>query len=243
MKNIITLVGLLFVTQASIAQEYNDLKILFADGNYEKLVREAEKYTENDKTKYDADPYFWAAKALYKISLSGTLDEDYKNAYKDGITFLSKGMKYDIKKNDGAAMIEFNQIIEDYRLSLFTRISNEIGAESYKKAYAWAVKYKKISDESCGINFVIGACKYNDGDRSTARTAWVEAEKLIGELSGVDSWSEGDRRMLKLGVLETAKTHKANQQKDKAKEILNKAAQWFEEDDDWKAQYDEIVNG
>lgn len=231
------------MTQASIAQEYNDLKILFADGNYEKLVREAEKYTESDKTKYDADPYFWAAKALYKISLSGTTDDDYSNAYKDGITFLSKGMKYDIKKNDGAAMLEFNQIIEDYRLSLYMRISNEIGVASYKKAYAWAVKYKKISDEACGINFVIGACKYNDGDRSTARTAWVEAEKLIGELSGVDSWSEGDRKMLKLGVLETAKTHKANQQKDKAKEILNKAAQWFEEDDDWKAQYDEIVNG
>ncbi len=243
MKHIITLVALLFVTQFGIAQDYNDLKILFADGNYEKLVKEAEKYTEDDDTKYDPVPYFWAAKGLYKLSLSGTTDEDFKNAYKDGINFLSKGIKYDLKKGDGVAMEDFGDFIDEYRLSLYTRISNEMDALSYKKAYSWAVKYKKISTEGCGINFVIGACKYNDGDKSTARTAWLEAEKLIDELSGVDSWSEADRKMLKLGILQTAKTYKESQQMDKAKSTLNKAAQWFEEDADWKERYDEIVNG
>lgn len=244
MKNIITLVGLLFLSLTTFAQgEYNDLKILYADEDYEKLVRECEKYTENDKTKYDPVPYFWAARGLYKISLSGTTDERYKNAYKDAITFLSKGIKYDEKKNDGATMEEFSDFVDEFRNSLYQRISNDIESAAYKKAYSWAIKYTKISNESTGVNFVIGACKYNDGDRSSARTAWTEAEKALEELTGVDSWNEADRDMLKLGILQTAKAYKASQQMDNARKILNKAAQWFEEDDDWKSEYDEIVNG
>ena len=242
MKHIITLVGLLMLTNVTFAQDYNDLRILYADENYEKLVKEAEKYTEDDDTKYEAAPYFWAAKALYKISLSGTTDENFDNAYKDAITFMSKGIKYDLKKGDGAVMEEFGEFISEFQISLYNRISNEMGAASYKKAYSWAVKYKKISTEETGVNYVIGACKYQDGDRSSSRTAWQEADKLIQEVTDVDSWSEADRKMLKLGIFETAKVYKQTNQMSMAKETMNKAAQWFEEDEDWKSMYDEIVN-
>lgn len=242
MKHIITLVGLLMLTNLTFAQDYNDLRILYADENYEKLVKEAEKYTEDDDTKYEAAPYFWAAKALYKISLSGTTDDNFKNAYKDAITFMSKGMKYDLKKNDGATIEEFEEFISEFQMSLYTRISNEMEAASFKKAYSWAVKYRKISQEETGINYVIGACKYQDGDRSSSRTAWQEADEMIKNVTDVDSWSEADRMMLKLGIIQTAKVYKETNQMAMAKETLNKAAQWFEEDEDWQVRYDDIVN-
>lgn len=244
MKNFITLFALLLLGLNTYAQgEYNDLKILYADEKYEKLVGEAEKYTEKESTKYDPVPYIWAARALYKISLTGTTDERFKNAYKDAITFLSKGMKYDIKKNDGQAMIEFSEFIDEFKMSLYNRISNDIGAGDFKKGYAWCVKYQKISDKFAGVNYVIGACKHQDGDKSTARAKWTEGEQALTEVTGIDEWSEADRKMLKLGILQTAKAFKESQQMDKARETLNKAAQWFEEDEDWKVQYDEIVNG
>lgn len=244
MKHFLTLFGLLFIAQVSVAQEdYDNLRILYADDNYEKLVKTAEKYTESDKTKYDPVPYFWAAKGLYKISLSGTDDENFKNAYKDGINFLAKGIKYDIKKNDGMAMGDFEEFINEYRSSLFTRISNEIGAASYKKAYSWTMKYKKITEQMVGVHFVIGACKYRDGDRTTARNSWSDGEKMLEEVTDMDSWNDGDRKMLKMGILQSAKVYKDTQQMDKAKSLLNKAAQWFEEDEDWQTEYDDIVNG
>lgn len=244
MRHIITFVGILLLAQSAVAQsDYDDLKILYADENYEKLVKEAEKYTENDKTKYDPVPYFWAAKGLYKISLSGTDDENFKNAYKDGINFLSKGIKYDLKKNDGQALEEFGEFVDEYQLSLYTRINNEMSAEAYKKAYSWVMKYKKITEQMAGVEFVIGACKYRDGDRTTARNSWTEGERLLKEVTDMDSWSEADRNLLKMGILQSARVYKDTQQKDKAKEILNKAAQWFEEDEDWKTEYDDIVNG
>ena len=242
MKNIITILAVLFVTQIGFGQNYDDLKILYADENYEKLVKVAEKYTEGEKTKKDVLPYIWLAKGLYKISLSGSDDERFKNAYKDAIKFLGKGMKYDIKLNDGATLDEHREFIDEFQLSLYQRISNELEAGAYKKAYSWAVKYKKISQNLVGMYYVSGACKFNDSDKSSARTFWTEGEKLLEEVTDIDSWSEADRMMFKLGIIHSALSYKNTRQMDKAKAILNKAAQWFEEDEDWQTRYDEIVN-
>ena len=48
--------------------------------------------------------------------------------------------------------------------------------------------------------------------------------------------------MFMYGVLYSADALKNKRQKDKAKELLNKVAQFFEEDETWKEKYDEIVN-
>ena len=224
------------------AQDYDDLKILYADGNYEKLVKEGAKYTENDKTKKDIMPYFWTAKGYYKISLSGNPDPDYKNAFKDAIKYLGKGIKYDLKYNDGSTIEDEREFVDEFQLSLFEMIDNEVTSGGYKKAYSWAIKYQKITTVTVGVKYVMGACKHFDQDRTTARTYWQEADAELKDVESLDSWSEADRKMLKLGILSSAKAMKESRQADKAKALLGKAAQWFEDDDDWKEKYDEIVN-
>lgn len=242
MRHLITFIGLVLLSQSAMAQDYNDLKILFADENYEKLVQKAEGYTTNDKTKYDPVPYFWAAKGLYKISLSGTDDERYKNAYKDAIKFLGSGIKYDLKKNNGAALEEFGEFVEEFQMTLYTRIANDIDAGDYRKAYSWAGRYVKITQNEIGVLYLMGACKHQDKDRSTARTKWKEADDMLPNVTGVDGWSEADRKTLMIGIIETAKAYKASMQEAEAKEILGKAAQWFEDDEEWQRRYDAYVN-
>lgn len=243
MRHLITFIGLMLFSQMAMAQgDYDDLRILFADGTYEKLVKKAEGYTTNDKTKYDPVPYMWLAKGLHKISLSGSDDERYKNAYKDAVKYLGKGMKYDLKKNDGQAMEEFSEFITEFQMTCVNRISNDIEAGDYRKAYAWAGRYKKITQNPVGVYLILGACKYIQKDRSTARAQWKEADAILPTITGVDDWSEADRTVLKIGIIETAKAYKVNMQDDKAKDILGKAAQWFEGDEDWQRRYDEYVN-
>ncbi|MCR9173645.1 MAG: hypothetical protein NXI10_14175 [bacterium] len=242
MRHLFTFIGLILLTQTAVAQDYNDLKILFADEDYEKLVKKAEGYTTDDKTKYDPVPYFWAAKGLHKISLSGTDDERFKNAYKDAIKFLGKGMKYDLKKNDGQAIEEFNEFVREFQMTLCTRIANDIDAGDYRKAYSWAGRYTKITQNEIGVLYIMGACKYEQKDRSTARTKWKEAEDLLPNITGVESWSDADKKTLMIGIIETAKMYKVSLQDEKAKEILGKAAQWFEEDEEWQRRYDDYVN-
>jgi tetratricopeptide (TPR) repeat protein len=230
-------------SQVAMAQgDYDDLRILFADGNYEKLVKKAETYTAGEKTKYDPVPYIWMAKGLYEISLSGSTDERFKYAYKDAVKNLGKGIKYDIKKNDGQAMEEFSEFIADFQLTCYNRISNDIEAGDHRKAYSWVGRYKKITQQQAGVYMLLGTCKYVAKDRSTARANWKEADALLPEITGVDGWSEADRNLLKLAIIETAKAYKESMQDDKAKDILGKAAQWFEGDEDWQRRYDEYVN-
>lgn len=244
MKNLATSICFILVTLTSIAQppEYDDLKVLYADANYEKLAKVASDYTENDKTKKDILPYIWLGKGLYKISLSNSTDEKFKNAYKDAIKYLKKGISYDIKYNEGATFEEHREFLDLFQGSLAEVIDNELSAGGYKKAYGWAIKYRSITFNPVGSLYLMGACKYYDMDKQTARTYWQEADAALKDVTGIENWSEADRKTLKLGILYSAAAMKDGRQTDQARTLLNKAAQWFEEDDDWKDRYDEIVN-
>jgi len=244
MKNFLASICFLFISFLSFAQppQYDDLKVLFADGNYEKLAKVASGYTESDKTTKDILPYIWLAKGLYKISLSGTDDEKFSTAYKDAIKYLKKGLSYDLKYNDGSTFADEREFLDEFQASLMEVVDNDISTGNFKKAYGWAIKYKTITVNVVGANYMMGACKYRDQDKTTARTLWQEADAQLKEVSGIDTWSEADKKMLKLGILHAAAAMKEGRQMDQARAVLNKAAQWFEEDDDWKERYDEIVN-
>ncbi len=244
MKNFLTLLSFVFITTLVNAQppKYSDLQILYADANYEKLAKVAANYTEKDKTKKDVLPYIWLAKGLYKISLSGTTDPRFKNAYKDAIKYLSKGMKYDLKYNEGSTIEEHREFVDEFQMSLFEVIDNEMSGGSSKRAGSWVIKYQKITTNPVGAKYLLGATKYMNQDKSTARTLWKEADAMLEALTTVENFSEADLNMLKIGLLYTAQTLKDTRQIDKARALLNKAAQWFENDADWKERYDEIVN-
>ncbi len=235
--------GLLFISLSlsSIGQTYDDLKILYADGNYTKLVKEAEKYCNNDATKKDPMPQMWLAKGYYKISISGNPDPNYKNAYKDALGAIGKFIKND---KDGSARADSDnaEFVDIMQASLMEQIENELAVDNYRKAYSWVVKYKKISDNFIGEMYLEGACKFRTEDKSSAFSLWRDAEKEISEVTSTQSWSETDLKMLKVGVLESAECLVAVRQVEKAKALLNKVAPLFEDDKDFKASYDAIVN-
>lgn len=244
MKNLLTFFSLVTLTFLTYAQppKYDDLLVLYADANYEKLAKVASDYTENDKTNKDILPYIWCAKGLYKIHLSNSADEAFKNAYKDALKYAAKGLKYDLKYNNGATFEEHREFLDELQLSLQEIIENELIAGGFRKAYGWAIRYNKITTNPAGNTLLMGACKFEEMDKTTARSLWQEADAQLAEITSVENWSEGDLKMLKTGALYSAASMKKGRQIDQARELLNKVSQWFEEDDDWKNKCDEIVN-
>lgn len=241
MKKLVLLFTFIVTTIVANAQppKYDDLKILFADANYEKLVKTAEGYTLKDELKKDALPFFWLGKGLYKISLSGTTDEKYKNAYKDAIGAIGKAIKND---KDGSQLSDHAEFISQFQQSVVTMIENDLTAKDYSKASSWNIKYMKITKNLAGQKFLDGAFKYRKSDKGGANTAWKEADALLAKITSISDWSEADKTMLKLGVVETAECYVASKQVDKAKKILGKVAQWYEGDEFFKEKYDAIVN-
>ncbi len=221
------------------APEFDDLKILFADGSYEKLVRQCEKYMNKDDTKKNPHVYLWMAKALYKIDISGNATDNFKNAFKDGINYLGKCFKYD---EDGTCQSEHEDFINDFTRACVERIVNDAEAEDYKKAYGWVVKYKKIARYPAGLSYMEGACKFRNSDKGGANTAWKQANEELETIKSLEDWPVADRELLKHGVLQTADALVTSRQISKAQELLNKVAPWFEADETFKAKYNKIVN-
>ena len=244
MRNFILCTLVLFTSYLTFGQPplYDDLKVLYADGNYEKLAKVGAGYTENEKTSKDILPYIWLGKGLYKMSLVGTDDPKYSNAYKDALKYVKKGLSYDIKYNEGATFEEHREFLDEFQASLVETIDNDLSTGNYKKAYGWVIKYKTITVNTVGSNYLMGACKFYDQDKATARTSWQEADKQLAGITGIDTWSDADKKILKIGILYSAQAMKEGRQIDQARKLLSKAAQWYEEDEDWKSRYDEIVN-
>ncbi len=236
----ILFVGVLFSFGAKAqAPDFDDLKILFADGDYEKLVRQCEKYINKDETKKDPYVYVYMAKALYGIDISGSENENFKNAFKDGIGYLGKCMQYD---QAGDCQAEHEEFINEFTLACIERITNDIVAEDYRKAYSWVVKYKKITKNPAGMYFMEGACKFRNSDKGGANAAWKTAGEELDKVTSIEDWSKADVALLKHGVIQTAEAMVFGRQLEKAKAVLNKVAPWFEEDDDFQDAYDKIVN-
>jgi len=231
----------LFFALSAIAQapDFDDLKILYADANYEKLVSQCEKYSGKDNTKKNPNVYIWMAKGYFKISVSGEADDDFKNSFKDAIGALSKAIKYDF---DGSSQTEHEEFVNKFALACVERILNDVGAEDYRKAYGWNIKYLKISQNPIGAYYMEGACKFRNSDKGGANNSWREAENMIKTVTSIKGWLNADVLIFKQGVIQTAECYVSSRQVDKARELLNKVAPWFEGDDEFKMEYDKIVN-
>ncbi|MBI1835777.1 MAG: hypothetical protein HYR91_00780 [Flavobacteriia bacterium] len=241
MKKYIVLTILISISLLSKAQapNFDDLKILYADGNYEKLVAQAEKYTLKEDLKKDPVPFMWLAKGLDKVASSGTDNEKFKNAYKDAIAALSKAIKND---KDSSCYNANREFVDGFQMGIVERVTNELDANDFKKAAGWDTKYYKISFHIIGAKYLEGACKYLATDKGGANALWVICDKELAKITSVENWSKADLELLKIGILKTAECQIASRQTEKARKLLDKVAPWFEEDPDFKAKYDELVN-
>jgi len=240
MKKLV-LITILFIAGFVRAQAptYDDLRILYADGNYDKLIKVSSSYSTHDKTKNDPLPHLWLGRGLYKMSLSGNSEEKYKNAYKEAVASVGKCIKLD---KAGDVQREYDEFIQEFKMSLIEVIANDIATPDFKKANSWVLKYYKLDPTSLGAKYLEAACKFRNADKGGANTAWKEAEKKLVALETIDTWSKADIALFKMGILQSAECYVISRQVDKAKTLLGKVAQWFEEDEEFKAKYDEIVN-
>ncbi|MBI2257623.1 MAG: hypothetical protein HYU67_01855 [Flavobacteriia bacterium] len=239
MKKILTFI---FICQLgwfySQPPQFDDLLILFADGNYPKLIRESIKYSEKDATKGDPLVYLYLAKGYYKISFVADRDEEYKNAFKDCLGAIGKCIG---KDKDGKIREEHHEFISQLKQTLLETIINDIDAKDYRKASGWANKVYKVSPNDIGAKYLEGACKYQSGDKGGANAFWKEADKLFTGIKDFSTMTPEDKELLKLGIYETAQCYMAMRQAEKAKTLVNKFSKHFEGDASFKEKFESFM--
>lgn len=233
MKKYILLLIVLLSVAKFYAQPplYNDLLILYVDGNYKKLAAKAEKYTLKDDTKNDPYAYLWTAKALYKISQMNDQDEMYKNAYKDCIGFMAKCIK---KDKTHEVYDKEKDFIFELKSSIIENTINEYVSKNYKKAQDYCKKLLSIFPDDVSTRFMDAACRFQNKDVPGANTIWNENQRAFELITNIDSLNDKEKEFLRLAVIESMKCFKENKQAERGKNIGERAKKWFT-DDDFKA--------
>lgn len=239
MKNIFTIIFTLLITATAFSQgDYDDLIIMKADQNWDKLIRSSEKYTIAKSTSKEAEPYYFLAYGLYKVSFESDRHEKYKNAYKDAYNAIGRMLRYD---KSGDVQSKYEDFVEELKLSLLEMIQNELDVEQYPRAFGWAMRYYKFGRDYTPAYFLDAALRYRRQDRTTANLKWQEGEKLLQD-ANVPSWSDADKKIFMLGLYSSAQALKEDRQMQLAKDMMNKGAPYFEDNEDWNELYDEIIN-
>ncbi len=231
-------VGCTFGAQAQ-APDYDDLLIYFADGDYEKLVDKAQKYKDGDDTKNDALPYLYASKAFYEMSKDQVYKDDFPKAFNDAIGDAGKAVK---KDKDGSVYSDNVAFFTELKSAVIEEIRNMVDAGDYNRLRGTVMKLQKLDPTDVGSYFLLTACQLQIKDKTGAKLTLKEAQERLDAVESVDGWRPVDFEMLRMGIYEYAAFLHSARQCDKAKEIMNKVKQWFEDDEIFMAKYDEIVN-
>lgn len=247
MKKFTYLIAIVFCFLAVNANaqppNYDDLLIYFADGDHVKLIKKAEKYTLNDKTKKDPIPWMYMAKGFFEIHKNpkDAPEEMTKNAIATATRYCERALKLD--KENVLAEDETNaDFVSNLKKFWLESIENEIIVGNYGKAYGLVMKYNKLAKEDPGCQYLLGACKFRKNDKNTSAKHWEEGDRLLAAITSTGDWRSEDFAMLKLGVMETAKALKEYDEIGEAQKLLNKVKQWFEDDSEFMDIYNCYVN-
>ncbi len=219
---------------------YDDLLIYFADGDYEKLVGKAQKYIGSDKTKNDALPYLYSAKGNFEMSKDQKYDEDFPKAFNNAIGMAGKAIK---KDKDGSMFADNLPFYTDLKTSVVEEIRNMVDVGDYSRLRGTVMKLQRMDPNDVGSHFLLCAAQYQIKDKGSAKLTLKKAQLKLDEIESVEGWREIDFEMMRIGIVEYASYLAQMRQCDKAKEILNKVKQWFENDEIFMSEYDGIVNG
>jgi hypothetical protein len=230
MKKYLLILTLIFCASKIYGQPplYDDLLILYVDGNYKKLASKAEKYTLKEETKNDPYAYLWTSKALYKISQQNDQDEMYKNAYKDCISFMSKCIKKD-KTHD--VYNKEKEFIFELKNSIIENTINEYSSKNYKKAQDYCKKFLSIFPDDISAKLMDVACKFQLKDIPGATTVLNENQRAIDLINTIDSYNDKEKEFLRTSIMETIKCLKENKQSERGKTIGEKGKKWFNDND------------
>ena len=255
MKNSILLLiflgGFLFNSNAQ-APEYDDLIQYFADESYDKLLKKAYKYTQGDKTKKHALPYYYMAIANFEISKGHELLEKYPKAFKDAVKYAGKCIQ---KDKDSTVVPDKMALFTDLKVALNEELRNLAESEEYSKMTSKLAMMLKIDKYSIGTHFLKLTVYYVKRDKANIKKYTKICNTLFDNINAeqfsIDEENDdydiierkkADLELLKIGIMEYTRILVVNKQAEKAKDIMGKTKQWYPEDKEYKAAYDEIVN-
>lgn len=255
MKRLTIILALFLFAGTSVlkAQEYEDLAALWVDQKYDKLAEKAVKYTEKDKTKNDALPYLYLAKALYRISLDEKLKakEEFKKAESDA---LSYAVKYKKKDKSGTYKADADPFFAEMKTTFFEQTANYYEANDFKKTLAIIKKVVQFDDTNPGAWLMKGICEYEAKNKTEAVKNVNTGIDLIKKIQNFNDLFECDQNFMRYAIMAFCNYSIRTKDVASAKSTISLGYQYYsktktddgetiKENEEYVALYNKLING
>jgi len=228
------------IAVSSFAQdeEFEDLRILYMDGEYEKLIRKSERYTDKDDTRKSGEPYLFLSKAYYEISMDEKYHEDYRpdRAFRDALKWAKRYRRYD---PDGALFEQNDLYFRELKESAFRSAAAQMAEEKYSRARRFYDAIADFDPEDPGAWLMLGYCKVKERNAREAKLSFEEAGKVM-TTRDLTTLNSVEKDIFLQGVMKYSEYLIEESMRDSARTTLQMAVPALEGDPEFDAAYQKL---
>jgi hypothetical protein len=207
-------------------ENYNDLIFLIIDGDYEKALNKAEKFTNKEKTKRDPVPYLYMSMAQFEMSKREEFAEEYPRAFRDAIKNASKFARYD---RESEYVAEFDNYLTELKLEIMREARYYYEAENWRRSVTYAKYISRIDPDNLSALLLRGVAEVKSKNEYQAKTTFEEADVALNGFSPGDLSSD-ELPQLRYTILEYAALQKEVGARERAEPYLTMGREVFAED-------------
>lgn len=243
-RTFMMMLALAMATPNLVAQEeieYDELLILYVDGDYEKLIKKGEKYTDDSDTRRDPRPYLYISMAYFEMSQLEEYAEEYPKAFRDALKYASK---FSRKDKEREYFSEHRDYIDELRseamreADLYMSDDDRRGMSKASRIYKYLVD---IDPDDAGSVMMYSSMLYEINRRGEADLLMRELGPKLTDID-FDDMTADQQEMLKFGMMHYATYLKQEGMLDSARVTMNLGHPYFKDDNEFRLRYEEIQN-
>jgi hypothetical protein len=220
-------------------KEFDKLLKFYIDEDYERCANKAYKMTQSDKFKKLPEPYLYVAMANFEMSRNEKYYETQPKAFNEALKYA---VKYRKKDPDGLLLSEYSRFFDELRDVIFETAENHMDMDENNKALKLFKSLVVIEPENAGAHLFKAYNETKMNLKNDARNSLEEFYTSFEAIGNFDLLPPDMKRILKKGAVLYANQLKESGNKSVAKEIMNKVYRYYEDDEDFKRQYDMIMD-
>ena len=227
-----------FSLSAQDEGEFEDLRILYMDGKYEKLLGKAERYTDKDDTRKDPTPYLYLSKAYFEMSRLEEYAEDYppEKCFRNSLKWASK---YRRKDKDGSLFAEHDLYFRELKESAIIEAGGLMSDQKYSRAKRYYDAICDFDPEDPGAWLMLGYCKVQIRNVREAQIDFEKAGEVL-HTRDLSTLNSVERKLLREGVFTYSDYLVEQSMRDSARTTLELVKPVLEGDNEFDMKYSKL---
>ncbi len=218
--------------QAQQDRDYEDLRKLYIDEKYEKVIAKGEKYLGKTDSRKEPEPYMYMAKAYYEISRMEDMHEDFPPE-KTFANALKWAGKYRKKDPEGVLFRENDLFFEELKKAALEEGAGFMADQKYSRAKRYYDGITKFDPNDAGAWLMLGNCQVQMRSMTEASMAYKKAGEVLHS-SDVTKFNAQDKKTLRIAGIDYAEYLINDGKRDSARSTLDLLAPALQGD----AQFD-----